>query len=78
MLRPRGAGAASATISFCHSDDLRQVGRDHENADTGVRQLAHESVDLALGADIDAGGVVRRRSRLRCRWEATSASTTFC
>ncbi len=37
-----------------HAEDLGQLGRDHQDRQALGGQLAHQSVDLGLGADVDA------------------------
>ena len=38
------------------ADDLRQLARDHDDADAVAGELVDEAVDFGLGADIDAAG----------------------
>ena len=40
--------------TVAHAEDLRHFGGDHDNAHALIGQLAHQLVDLALRADVDA------------------------
>ena len=42
--------------AVAHAQDLRQLARDHQDRQALLRELAHQAVDLGLGADVDAAG----------------------
>src|SRR3954447_13989312 len=61
VLREVGAVEKSSHATLMHhgdaiadADDLLHVARDHQDGDAGISQRAHQAIDLALGADIDA------------------------
>src|SRR5579883_2329101 len=42
--------------AIAHRQDFRQVGRDHQNRQTGLRQITDDLMNLRLASDIDAVG----------------------
>ena len=46
--------AAHHCDAVAHAEDLRQLGRDHQDGQPARGQLAHQPMNLGLGADVDA------------------------
>ena len=40
--------------AVAHAEHFRQFARDHQDGDARAGELAHQAVDLGLGADVDA------------------------
>ena len=60
------------------ADHLLHVAGDHQDGDAGVGERAHQLVDLALGADVDAARRLVEDHDLRGCIDSHLASTTFC
>ena len=63
-MRGRDFGLHAALIqhenAVAHTEQLRQFRRDHHNPNTLARQLAHSSIDLGFGTNINtARGLVQ-------------------
>ena len=54
-----------------HAEDLGQLGRDHQDRQPAAGQLAHEPVDLGLGADIHTLGRLVQDQDLRAKRPAS-------
>ena len=50
---------------IAHTDQLRQFGRDDDDADAVARQIPQDGVDLGLGSDIDAARRLVQEDHLR-------------
>jgi len=60
-----------------HSEDLRQLGGDHQDADALAGQLAHQPVDLRLGAHVDPSGRLVQQQHPRAQRQPAGQRDPF-